>query len=171
MAGGCERIDFSITMRLPATALCVRKDPLDERHLISPLVTTAKHLRPPSSLSKNTIKAHSAKRADIKQTPSATFCGIGTWIKTNRRPPISDLHICALHVLLPAMEIRALDRVGGSPGLQNRSIYEREVTIQFVFITPLDQMVLKVIWCSLFKICTKHYKLCIVMLRSNKGLT
>lgn len=38
-------------------------DPLDEFHLISP----PEHLRPPSSLHKNTIKAHVAKRSHIKQ--------------------------------------------------------------------------------------------------------
>lgn len=74
----------------------IQADLVDELHLISPRVATAEHPRPPSSLNNNTIKAHAATRADIKQTPATTFCGVGRWIKTNGRPPISDLHICSL---------------------------------------------------------------------------
>lgn len=73
----------------------IHKDPLDEFHLFSPPVTTTEHLRPPSSLNKNTIKAHSAKRSDIKQTSGTTFCGIGRGIKTlvGLQPVIS--HLCS----------------------------------------------------------------------------
>lgn len=80
-------------------------DPLDEFHLISP----PEHLRPPSSLHKNTIKALVAKRSHIKQA-------IGYNLQWDRQrnqntcwPPTSDLYICALHVLLLATESRALN--------------------------------------------------------------
>lgn len=159
MAWGC---DFSITMRLPATALCVRKGPLDELHLISPLVTTAEHLRPPSTLGENTIKAHSAERADIKQTPSATL-----WdrqMNQNKSPASNQWspHLCS-----PCAASRNRDQSSGPSGGLSESLQSCKID---PLITPLDQMVLKVILCSLFEMCTKHYKLCRVMLRSNKGL-
>lgn len=69
---------FNIAMCPLATAShTIQADLVDERHLISPRVATTEHPRPPSSLNNNTIKAHAATRADIKQTPATTFCGVG----------------------------------------------------------------------------------------------
>lgn len=109
--------------------------------------------RPPSSLNNNTIKAHAATRADIKQTPATTFCGVGRWIKTNGRPPISDLHICSLSMCrFPQQRSELWTECRGGRHSQslrayeNRSISWRWITIEFLVVATLDQIQLEVIF-------------------------
>lgn len=97
--------------------------PLDELHLISPAVTTAQHLRPPSSLNKYTIRAHSATKVRRFANIGAALCGIGRGIKTlvGLQPVISTAALSMCCFLQQRVELwTGWTAFTGSPSLRNR---------------------------------------------------
>lgn len=93
-------------LQLSTTILCSQRTAPGEFHLISPLVTTTEHQRPPSSL--NTPSKLTLHQGQTFHKHRYSLLWDRQRNQNTCWPSTSDLYSCTLHVLLPATEGRGL---------------------------------------------------------------